>query len=72
MTSPTVHIVEAATPEQIAAIRELFREYARSLGQDEAECWLADALYTETAPYRDDMPYPEIRWMRKELGAHPG
>ena len=23
--------------------------------------------YTETAPYRDDMPYPEIRWMRKAL-----
>lgn len=25
--------------------------------------------YEETAPYRDDMPYPHIRWMRKELVA---
>ena len=25
--------------------------------------------YVETAPYRDDMPYPGIRWMRKELSA---
>jgi hypothetical protein len=23
--------------------------------------------YAETAPYRDDMPYPEIRWMRLGL-----
>ena len=23
--------------------------------------------YAETAPYRDDMPYPNIRWMRKDL-----
>jgi GNAT superfamily N-acetyltransferase len=23
--------------------------------------------YAETRPYRDDMPYPQIRWMRKEL-----
>lgn len=23
--------------------------------------------YVETAPYRDDMPMPKIRWMRKEL-----
>jgi putative acetyltransferase len=23
--------------------------------------------YVETLPYRDDMPYPHIRWMRKEL-----
>ena len=23
--------------------------------------------YTETSPYRDDMPWPEIRWMRKDL-----
>jgi len=23
--------------------------------------------YTETAPYRDDMPWPQIRWMRKDL-----
>ena len=23
--------------------------------------------YVESAPYRDDMPYPHIRWMRKEL-----
>ena len=29
---------------------------------------LYDSLgYRETAPYRDDMPYPSIRWMRKEL-----
>jgi len=171
MSSHTLNIIEATTPEQIAAVRELFRDYARSLGQDEAECWLADELanlpgsyapprgslmlayvddvpagalglqpvpesaripdtgahtagepkrlyvapefrrfgvgralmvraeaeaiargydalmlttgaqmfplaqglydalgYTETVPYRDDMPYPEMRWMRKELG----
>lgn len=23
--------------------------------------------YVETQPYRDDMPYPQIRWMRKDL-----
>ena len=26
--------------------------------------------YVESTPYRDDMPYPHIRWMRKGL-AHP-
>jgi GNAT superfamily N-acetyltransferase len=29
---------------------------------------LYDSLgYTESHPYRDDMPWPDIRWMRKEL-----
>lgn len=29
---------------------------------------LYDAMgYCETVPYRDDMPWPQIRWMRKEL-----
>jgi GNAT superfamily N-acetyltransferase len=29
---------------------------------------LYDSLgYTESRPYRDDMPWPDIRWMRKEL-----
>jgi putative acetyltransferase len=29
---------------------------------------LYEALgYRETAPYRNDMPWPEIRWMRKDL-----
>ena len=29
---------------------------------------LYDSLgYVETTPYRDDMPWPEIRWMRKDL-----
>jgi GNAT superfamily N-acetyltransferase len=23
--------------------------------------------YAETAPYRNDLPYPDIRWMRKDL-----
>jgi GNAT superfamily N-acetyltransferase len=27
--------------------------------------------YAETAPYRDDMPWPAIRWMRKALTATP-
>ena len=29
---------------------------------------LYDSLgYTESVPYRSDMPWPQIRWMRKEL-----
>lgn len=29
---------------------------------------LYDSLgYLETVPYRDDMPWPQIRWMRKAL-----
>jgi putative acetyltransferase len=31
---------------------------------------LYDSLgYAETAPYRGDMPYPGIRWMRKDLAS---
>jgi hypothetical protein len=33
---------------------------------------LYDALgYEETAPYRNDMPWPAIRWMRRALTATP-
>lgn len=33
---------------------------------------LYDSLgYVETAPYRNDMPYPTIRWMRKQLPPSP-
>ncbi len=174
MTSPAVHIVEASSPEQIAAVRALFAAYAASLGWDDSDgrlraeldglpgtysppvgslmlalvadepagalglqvvpesaripgtgaetagelkrLFVADRFrrfgvgralmlrseseaiargydslvlttsaemfpfaqglydslgYVESVPYRDDMPWPEIRWMRKELtGSH--
>jgi GNAT superfamily N-acetyltransferase len=37
MTSSTVHIVEASSAEQIAAVRALFAEYAASLGWEDTD-----------------------------------
>jgi len=44
MTSPAVHIVEASSPEQIAAVRALFAEYAASLGWDDSDGRLSAEL----------------------------
>ena len=44
MTSPAVHIVEASSAEQIAAVRALFSAYAASLGWDDSDGRLSAEL----------------------------
>ena len=52
MGSPTVHIIEAASPEELAAVSELFLEYALSLGWDLSSGGrMADEITSPPGPY---------------------
>lgn len=51
MNPEPVGIVEAQTPEQVDAVRQLFGEYASSLGWDLTAGWIADELVGLPGPY---------------------
>jgi len=51
MAKHSLHIVEASTPEQLEAVRGLFRAYAASLGWDDSAEWIATELATLPATY---------------------
>jgi GNAT superfamily N-acetyltransferase len=47
-----IHIVESASPDEVDAVRHLFREYAESLGWDASSGgWMTDELASLPGPY---------------------
>ena len=51
MQPPTTRIIEATTPEQVEAVRRLFRDYASSLGWDLSDSRIAHEMEQLPGPY---------------------